>query len=108
MVVKIGVDFVGLLEKDPRKPISAYLSLWYGSLAWFNSEGVRETAWRAYSEDEAMEVAVGICAALPGALARIEERFQTWHDVLVYMDKSRRDQLDPPGRVNEYRLPQPI
>jgi hypothetical protein len=103
MRVMIGIDFLDLL--DTEKPSSAYLSLWWGHLSWTNSQGIREIDWRAYTCEEAREVLADIKSELPRAIAKIESRFQTWHDVLVYVDKRARDKLDPPGRVNEYLLP---
>lgn len=103
MLVFLGKDFPEL-ESEEERP-SAHGSLWWGYLSWNNLQGVREVIWRAYSETEALEVTEGIKSALPPALARMEERFQTWHDVLPYLNKEARDTFDPPGYVNEWELP---
>lgn len=103
MVVFVGINFVEF--EVPTKSHSATRGLWWGRLEWRNLQGTRETVWRAYSDSEAVEVMEGMQAALLRDLARMEERFQTWHDVLPYLNKNIRDALDPPGQVNEYRLP---
>ncbi|MEQ1932573.1 MAG: hypothetical protein ABL962_01650 [Fimbriimonadaceae bacterium] len=103
MQVFLGIDFLELEEPDRTR--AAYFGLWNGQLTWTNSVGTRESAWRAYSEAEALAVQEGIIKALPPALARIEERFQTWHDVLPYMDRGVGQTLDPPGQVKEWKLP---
>lgn len=85
MWVFLGLDFVGISCQltEPRPP-KAYLGMWNGTLYWTNPMGVRESSWAANSHSEALELAERIKAALPEALATIERRFETWHDLLVW------------------------
>lgn len=103
MEVYVGVDFLDLLT--PEKTPCAYTALWHGRLGWTNRSGDREVFWRAYSSAEATDLADGITSALLPMLARVEDRFRSWHDVLIYLDPDVRETLDPPGQVVEWKLP---
>lgn len=102
MQVILGVDFLNYGE-EPAK--TAYTALWTGDLVRVDDHGGRDFFWRANSEAEAQAVHDGILQALPSALDQIERRFQTWHDVLPYLDREGGRTLDPPGMANAYRLP---
>lgn len=103
MWVTFGVDFL-VLPADNHS-LSAHTALWWGNLTRTTPLGTREFIWRAHSDSEALAVLEEIIRLLPPAIAQIEEKFQTWHDVLLYLDPNVRDMLDPPGRVSEWKLP---
>jgi hypothetical protein len=106
MNVFLGLDFVGISceLKEPRPP-KAYLGMWTGDLFWINPVGLREFSWTASSHSEALDLAERIKATLPEALANIERRFETWHDLLLAVGPNSTATLDPPGRIKEYLLP---
>ncbi|HZH98378.1 MAG TPA: hypothetical protein VEX38_05355 [Fimbriimonadaceae bacterium] len=108
MQVLLGVDFADLAGEEFGIEKSAYLTLWSGWLPWQNAQGVREGDWRAYTREEATTVLEGIKKALPEALATMDRKFQTWHDVLVYLDRRVGATFDLPGKVNEFLLPKAV
>lgn len=102
MQVFLGVDFLTYGEEPAT---TAYTALWTCELARIDDQGMRDTFWQATSDAEAQAVHDGILNALPGALDQIERKFQTWHDVLPYLDREGGRTLDPPGMTNAYKLP---
>lgn len=109
MWVQLGLDFVGIsCELAERRPPAANLGMWTGNLYWTNSMGIREAVWIASSPQEALEVAERIKAALPEALATIERRFETWHDLLLALSPNSTATIDPPGRVKGDLLPKVV
>jgi len=109
MWVFLGLDFVGVsCELTESRPPKAHQGMWSGQLYWIASAGFREFTWTATSQVEALELAERIKAALPPALESIEQRFETWHDLLMALCPNSTATLNPPGRVKEYLLPKVV
>jgi hypothetical protein len=106
MWIYLGLDFVGIsCELKEAKVPKAYLGMWSGQLTRPNALGIEDVDWTANSRAEALEIVARIKATLPDALATIERRFQTWHDLLAATTPNSFVTLNPLGKVTEYKLP---
>jgi hypothetical protein len=106
MWVYLGLDFVGVScqFKESKIP-KAYLGMWSGHLTRPNSLGIEDIEWTGGSKADATEIVARIKATLPEAMARIEQKFVTWHDLLAAKTPNSYLTIDPPGRVKDYLLP---